>query len=290
MAPRGHSILHPMSGDGNSKPSAVLSRAPARRSHRGSAMTPTIGPSLLAVALAVAAGVALFQHSGSVGATREPAGVPSQVGASLAGSEATGTTALGSEGFESALPPNHPPINGVRKSDPGAGMALTPNHPATKGQGGVMPAAPDEVAALAWTAPPIWESAPSRSTMRLATYRVPAAAQGGVGAELSVTRAGGSTAENLERWVGQFDAEAKDTRAIRTVSGFRVTVLEVSGIYDGGMSSSLPDTSKPGWSLLGAVVETSGPFYFFKMVGPSDAVHAAKPAFEALLNSVRRPS
>jgi hypothetical protein len=41
--------------------------------------------------------------------------------------------------------------------------------------------------------------------------------------------------------------------------------------------------------LLGAVVETDGPFYFFKMVGPADAVRAARPAFDVLLSSVRKP-
>lgn len=107
---------------------------------------------------------------------------------------------------------------------------------------------------------------------------------------MTVTRAGGSTEDNLARWAGQFDKATGDTRAVRQVGGFQVTTLEVSGTYDGGMSSTGPESAHAGWSLLGAVVETSGPFYFFKMVGPSEAVHAAKPSFETLINSLRKPN
>jgi len=122
--------------------------------------------------------------------------------------------------------------------------------------------------------------------MRLATYRVPGAAGG---AELTVTRAGGTTADNLDRWVGQFDSAGPDKRTELTAGGLRVSVLEVGGTYEGGMTKAGGETPHPGWALLGAVVETERPFYFFKMVGPADAVHAARPAFDALLRSVRRP-
>jgi hypothetical protein len=125
--------------------------------------------------------------------------------------------------------------------------------------------------------------------MRLATYRVPGPAGASVGAELTVTRAGGTTADNLERWVGQFDSAGPDRRTERTVRGLHVSVLEVGGTYEGGMTRADSETAHPGWALLGAVVETDGPFYFFKMVGPADAVRAARPAFDALLSSVRKP-
>jgi hypothetical protein len=108
------------------------------------------------------------------------------------------------------------------------------------------------------------------------------------GAELTVTRAGGTTSDNLERWVGQFDSAGPDKRTELTVRGLRVSVLEVGGTYDGGMTTTGSATPHPGWALLGAVVESDRPFYFFKMVGPAEAVHAARPAFDALLRSVRK--
>ncbi len=219
------------------------------------------GPMLLGVVIVGAAAFALFR--GSSAGPRVPLdGAP----ASLATS-----SALAGEALEPPLPPNHPPI--------GAGGVGS----------GALPSTREEAAALVWVAPPAWQPVTSRSAIRLATYRIPAASQGR-SPELTITRAGGTTDENLERWVGQFDKAGQDVRKERNIGGLRVTTLEVSGTYDGGMSSTGPEAALPGWSLLGAVVETAGPFYFFKMVGPTEAVRAARPAFESLVASVRRPS
>jgi hypothetical protein len=125
--------------------------------------------------------------------------------------------------------------------------------------------------------------------MRLATYRITPKAGTTDAAELTVTRAGGSTSDNLERWVGQFDDAGPDRRSERTVSGLRVSTVEVSGTYEGAMTMGGAGVPRPGWALLGAVIETKAPFYFFKMVGPKASVDAARPAFEALVASIRRP-
>jgi hypothetical protein len=219
------------------------------------------GPLLLGVVILGAAALALLR--GSNAGTRLPGD------AAVAGAGAP--SSLAAETLEPPLPPNHPPI-----------------HPG--GVGSSLPSTREEAAALVWVAPSAWQTVANRSAIRLATYRVPGPTSQGAGAELTVTRAGGTTDENLERWVGQFDKAGRDVRKERTVAGLRVTTLEVSGTYDGGMSRTGPETASPGWSLLGAVVETSGPFYFFKMVGPTDAVRAARPAFDALVLSVRKPS
>ncbi len=229
------------------------------------AMHLRIAPSLLALVLVGAAGAALFfPRAGAAGPTREAAVSPKPSEGSAPNEEPFAITS-----GAAALPPNHPAL-GNASSEPAA--------------------AEHDQAALDWTQPSGWETAPNRSNMRLATYRVPGAAKGSGAAELTVTRAGGSAADNIARWVGQFEQAEKETRTTRTIAGFHVTTLEVSGTYDGGMSTTAPEATHPGWSLLAAVVETNGPFYFFKMVGPSAAVRAAKPAFDALLSSVRKPS
>ena len=217
-----------------------------------------VGLFLLVVFIALAAGLALVQRPSE----------PEPLAASAVATREQAPSTLAAEPFEGALPPNHPP--------------LAP-------QSAESSFAPDESPpAVTWTAPHGWEAAPNRSPMRLATYRVPGPAGKGDGAELTVTRAGGSTSDNLERWVGQFDSAGPDKRAERTVAGLRVSTLEVSGTYEGGMTKAGTDTAHPGWGLLGAVVESTGPFYFFKMVGPADAVNAARPAFDTLVSSVRR--
>jgi hypothetical protein len=142
--------------------------------------------------------------------------------------------------------------------------------------------------ALTWTPPPGWQTVPNASPMRLATYRVPAAA-GGDDAELTVARAGGTTDANIERWRGQFEGTTgKAARAERTVRGLKVTVVELSGTYQaaGMMPGAAPAAPRPGWALLAAIVETSGSPYFFKMVGPAANVKAAHASFDVLIGSI----
>ncbi|MCS6901490.1 MAG: hypothetical protein NZX77_17190 [Polyangiaceae bacterium] len=166
------------------------------------------------------------------------------------------------------LPPGHLPI-----------------HPDSSTTGRSQPPSPEESVVLTWTAPAGWQQAPNPTTMRLATYKIPRVGQDPEDAELSVSRAGGSTEANIERWVGQFDGARKDTRSTRTIRGLKVTTVEVSGAYQ-GMGMGGPGGKKPGWSLLGAVVETPGSSYFFKMVGPTATVHSARGSFEQLLDSL----
>ena len=121
--------------------------------------------------------------------------------------------------------------------------------------------------------------------MRIATYKIPVAGKDTEEAELSISRAGGSTEANLQRWVGQFEEAGKDTRETRTVRGMKVTTVEVGGTYLGGMMGGAA-AKKPGWSLLGAIVETQGSSYFFKMTGPTATVKNARKAFDGMLDSI----
>jgi len=145
-------------------------------------------------------------------------------------------------------------------------------------------AADDEAAAIEWTVPSAWHVMPNPSSMRLATYSVPRAAGDPADAEVSVTRAGGDTASNIERWAGQFEGAPAPTPKTHTVHGFEVTVVEIEGTYTNSMASS----GKPqaGWALLAAIVKTPGMPYFFKMTGPAATVHAARTAFNAMIDGI----
>jgi hypothetical protein len=100
----------------------------------------------------------------------------------------------------------------------GDGETLPPNHPPIGGAGaphGSMPSAAADPPALTWKIPEGWQEAPSPNAMRLATYKVP----GGV--EVSISRAGGATEANIQRWVGQFDNVGREVHAEKTVHGVR---------------------------------------------------------------------
>jgi hypothetical protein len=103
----------------------------------------------------------------------------------------------------------------------------------------------------------------------------------------TVVRAGGSTDANLQRWVDQFTDAEPAKRTKQTVSGFAVSLLEVSGTFTaGGMAQSTPAGPRRDWMLLGAVVETPEGAYFFKLTGPRASVRAARPDFDALIRSI----
>jgi hypothetical protein len=168
----------------------------------------------------------------------------------------------------SELPPGHPPI--------GAGVAA---------HGTALPPA-NEAPSVTWTAPGSWSALANPTSMRLATYRVPRAAGDTEDAEVTVTRAGGTTEANIERWLNQFDDRGKDTRSKKNVRGLQVTVVEVSGTYLGSGMMAGPSVPHPGWTLLGAVVEAPGTPYFVKVTGPAATVRSSRAAFGALLDSL----
>jgi hypothetical protein len=45
---------------------------------------------------------------------------------------------------------------------------------------------------------------------------------------------------------------------------------------------------KPGYRIAGAIVEAPQGSVFFKLTGPAATVQAAKPAFDKMLQSVKR--
>src|SRR5262249_58555978 len=94
----------------------------------------------------------------------------------------------------------------------------------------------------------------------------------------------------IERWIGQFekrDGPAKEKS--ETINGLHVTNLDVSGTFKGGGpmmgQSSGP---KPGYRLLGAIVEGPEGDIFFKLTGPAKTVAAAQDEFQAMLKSVKQ--
>lgn len=201
--------------------------------------------------------------------------------------QATGSSGIAGPlpmGDSTPLPPGHPPIGaggagamGAMSGMAGGGMT---------GSAG-MPQANDDPATLTWKVPATWKVLPNPSAMRLATYRVPRAPADSDDTDVSVTRAGGTADANIERWLTQFDARGKETRAESTVNGLKVTVVDVSGTYLGsGMTPGAAPGSHAGWSLLAAIVEGPGVPYFVKITGPAASVHAARPAFDALVASV----
>lgn len=130
--------------------------------------------------------------------------------------------------------------------------------------------------------------------MRAATYRVPAAPGDKEDGECAVfyfgPGQGGGVEDNLKRWIGQFEnAQGEPKRAKQTINGLNVTTIDLAGAYAGaGGPMAAAKVSKPGYRLLGGIVEAPQGAVFFKFTGPAKTVAAQQGAFQGLLKSVRR--
>jgi hypothetical protein len=155
----------------------------------------------------------------------------------------------------------------------------------------------EEAGGLSWTAPAEWTTEGERP-MRVATYRIPAAKGDTEGGELAVfyfgAGKGGSVDANVKRWVKQFqkpdgssvekDAKTKEEK----LGGFAVTMVDVKGTYNGGGPMMGPATPKPGFRLIGAIVEGPEGAVFFKLTGPEKTVAGSEKTFRKMLEGMKK--
>jgi hypothetical protein len=142
-----------------------------------------------------------------------------------------------------------------------------------------------------WSVPARWTEQPARS-MRVATYTIPGkkAADSAECAVFHFGRGnGGGVEENITRWAQQFEASPKPKTSVAKVRGMAVHRVDISGTYltpGGPMMQS--QGAKPGYRLLGAIVEAPGGLVFFKCVGPAATISAAEKEIETLIASIEK--
>jgi hypothetical protein len=145
---------------------------------------------------------------------------------------------------------------------------------------------------IRFTAPAAWKSQGDRP-MRAATYAAPAAQGDREPAELAVyyfgAGQGGGVEDNLKRWTGQFQGAGKPEIRRQVVKGLRVTLIDLSGTYVAASGPMMAKKeSKPGYRLLGAIVEGPQGPVFFKFTGPAKTVAAHQGNFQALIKSISK--
>ena len=149
---------------------------------------------------------------------------------------------------------------------------------------------------LRFKAPSEWTVQSTASSMRVAQYALPKAADDGEDGELVVYffgGTGGSVDANIERWVGQMQQPdgkpSKDVarRSDRKVNGLDVTLLDISGTYTAEVRpGSTERHNKPGYRMRTAVVTTPKGPYFVKAVGPAKTIERWNKAFEGFIDSM----
>jgi hypothetical protein len=155
----------------------------------------------------------------------------------------------------------------------------------------------DSASGLKWTPPTSWKQESERP-MRVATYSIPAAKGESEPAECAVfyfgSGQGGTVEANIQRWAAQFetpDGKPVPSPAVKKekVKDLQVTRLELEGTYLGsGGPMAAVKVKKPGYKLVGAIVDAPEGPVFFKMTGPAKTVTAAKVDFQKLLSSLSR--
>jgi hypothetical protein len=159
-------------------------------------------------------------------------------------------------------------------------------------------AAPD-AASLRWEAPASWalEKSAEKGLYR-AKYTVPAQGDAPNPAEVLVTRVGKGAASELDAPLDELRSDfegpeaAKAARRERTVRGFELRELEVAGSYKFPMGPrvkkrAIAQVIKENWRGIGVGVRApDGDLWFFRLVGPDDAVEAARSPFLAMLETL----
>ena len=147
--------------------------------------------------------------------------------------------------------------------------------------GGGDEAVPRRSVAWEFETPEGWEALPP-APMREAGFRVAGKA------ECTLSTAGGSLKDNVNRWRGQMGLEPVDDAAIAALPrepflGRDGALIELEGTY-GGMRGG---AAQAGWKMLGLAAVLPATSVFVKMVGPAAVVDAEKERFRAFARSVR---
>lgn len=140
--------------------------------------------------------------------------------------------------------------------------------------------------------PEKWESVPTRSEMRKAQLKVPNTS-GDAGEVVFFhfgAGSGGDTQSNVNRWFRQFQGTPETIKA-RTeeakAGDNKVTYVSAEGTYLSGMPGG-PQTPKPGYALLGAIIEDPAGSVFVRFTGPKALVDGSASDFKKMIGGAKR--
>lgn len=150
--------------------------------------------------------------------------------------------------------------------------------------------APVNVGALQFTAPEGWTRQQPRSQFVQAEFTLPKAEGDERNGRLTVSIAGGSIDDNVNRWRGQFgEKPEKDAREEQDIAGLKVTVVDLAGTYNDQPGPFAPGVQREGYRMLAAIVPVDDQLHFIKAYGPAKTMAEHEDAFHAFLQSMKKP-
>lgn len=145
---------------------------------------------------------------------------------------------------------------------------------------------------MAWTAPTGWITEAPGSSMRVAQFRLPKAESDPEDGSVVVfyfQGQGGGVEDNIQRWITQFkDGKANDRENFEA-NGLKHTMVDIEGTFLFQPRPMAPTTvEKPGFRMLGDVIETSSGPWFVKFIGPEKTVAKWQDSFKEFLSSIKQ--
>lgn len=134
--------------------------------------------------------------------------------------------------------------------------------------------------ALTLNIPATWTQGKKRSSMRLATFEIPAVEGDDDNAELAIYSfpgGGGSVGANINRWVGQFSGKGRQKMITKGKAGeHNYYMVEVSGTYNQSVGPPIQRKTKAveGSRMLAVILQLDEGVYFLKLTGQDKTVKA----------------
>ena len=149
-----------------------------------------------------------------------------------------------------------------------------------------------EAGDLKLTVPPTWKQQQPSNNLRLAQFAIPAAEGDKDGAELVISPPiGGTRADNITRWVNQFEAGGRElVMSQGKCPQGEYVLVQLSGTYKRsigppirGKTEPAPDYKMHGVMLTVMKDGKNVGSYFLKLTGPAKTVAASEEALRALI-------
>lgn len=129
-------------------------------------------------------------------------------------------------------------------------------------------------------------------------FAAPAAEGDKEDARFTVMGAGGAVADNITRWIGQFDQpDGKDTKDAtkqekKMIAGVEVHLVDITGTYKdsaGGPFAGGKVVERPDYRMLAAIIVTEKDGnYFLKLYGPKKTMAAHEAGFLKMVTGLQK--
>lgn len=138
------------------------------------------------------------------------------------------------------------------------------------------------------TAPDGWARQKPRSEFIQAEFALPRSEGDSADGRLTVSMAGGSVEDNIDRWRGQFSQQlAKESQEQIKVQDVDVSLVDFSGTYNDQRGAFAPLTETPNYRMLGAIIPVDGQLHFIKLYGPEKTIADHAEEFRGFVQSLQ---